>query len=1086
MLKKYFKLLFKTGYSVFFMALMFFSTMVGCTNEVTNEITNSSTSSSEEKSSSNSSSTTTQHESSSSSSNKTTSSSNFSSSSNESSSSSSDTSEQGDSIQSEYYIFTEVEGGYSIKLKKMPDTTIISIPDNYNDVPIVEIADYGFKDFDEITEIIIPNSVTTIRFHAFEHCASLIRVTIPCSVTSIGYQAFSECDFLERVDYEGSISQWASIKFDYDANPLSMKKLYINGVLFQEENIVLEGITAIGSYAFFGCSFIKNIKIPNSVTSIGASAFSECDSLERVDYEGSISQWASITFGNYNANPLSMKKLYINGALFQEENIILEEITSIGAYAFSGCDSIKSIEIPNSVASIGTQAFRDCSSLTNLYIPKSVINVGNYLAWYDDPITFYCEVATEPSGWENYNWNGFRPFYFDIKKEDIIIQDELQYLITSEKNVVVTGFTNELKSNLVIPSEIVINNQQYKVTSIGQAAFYRCQSITSITISNSITNIENYAFEDCDSLTSVIIPNSVLKIGDYAFGDCNSLTIYCEVATKPNEWSFNWNRIEGDYYKYYCPVYWGISDNNYLEQDGIIYVIIDEVANITGYTNKIEKNVVIPTNITINKIQYNVTNINSLAFYRCNKIQSVTFESNSNLKNINEFAFAYCNFLESITIPNGVKTIGNYAFEHCASLIRVTIPCSVTSIGYQAFSECDSLERVDYEGSISQWVSIKFGSYNANPLSMKKLYINGALFQEENIVLEGITSIGAYAFSKCDFIKSIEIPNSVTSIGTNAFYNCTSLKNIKIPNSVTSIGKSTFSGCTSLTIYCEASSQPQNWSEGWNYDNRQVFWNINNSIFQDGLQFLIVDGKAIIIGGGYKESIVIPTTIMVDGQQYDVTSIETYAFYNCSTITAIYIPNSITTIEIDAFLNCGSLTIYCEAESKPSGWHGFWKNNNILCYWGINKNNCVEQDGIIYVIEDGNAIITGHANSLEGKVVIPEKITINNKQYDVVKIAKLAFSNCNFTSIELSKSIVEIGDKAFSNCKSLKSIVIPSNVLIMGDYVFYDCQLVIYCEVENTLVGWSYLWNYKRGAEAYVYYLSNEWSYVDDVPTPNN
>ena len=80
------------------------------------------------------------------------------------------------------------------------------------------------------------------------------------------------------------------------------------------------------------------------------------------------------------------------------------------------------------------------------------------------------------------------------------------------------------------------------------------------------------------------------------------------------------------------------------------------------------------------------------------------------------------------------------------------------------------------------------------------------------------------AFSSCDSLTSVIIPNSVTSIGERAFSNCTLLTGIIIPSGVTSIGDSAFNGCTSLTIYCEAQSEPSGWDSSWNYSNRPVYW----------------------------------------------------------------------------------------------------------------------------------------------------------------------------------------------------------------------------------------------------------------------
>ena len=190
----------------------------------------------------------------------------------------------------------------------------------------------------EITNLIIPNSVTSIGHYAFYGCSGLTSVTIPNSVTSIGISAFRDCSGLKKVIVK-DIAAWCGIKFDgSDSNPL-----FYAHHLYSDENteitnlVIPNSVTSIGKSAFAGCSGLTSVTIPNSVMWIRESAFYGCSGL------------TSVTI------PTSVK--------------------SIGDWAFEYCSGLTSITIPNSVTSIGLEAFRDCSGLTSVTIGNSVTSI---------------------------------------------------------------------------------------------------------------------------------------------------------------------------------------------------------------------------------------------------------------------------------------------------------------------------------------------------------------------------------------------------------------------------------------------------------------------------------------------------------------------------------------------------------------------------------------------------------------------------------------------------------------------------------------------------------------------------------------
>ena len=202
------------------------------------------------------------------------------------------------------------------------------------------------------------------------------------------------------------------------------------------------------------------------------------------------------------------------------------------------------------------------------------------------------------------------------------------------------------------------------VTKIGHYAFYKCSSLTSVTIPNSVTTIGERAFFSCDSLTSVTIPNSVTTIGDDAFYLCTSLTS----VTIPNSVT-----TIGDSAFSRC---WSLTS----------VTIPDSVKTIGDYAFQ---NCTSLTSVTIGD---SVTTIGSSVFEYCHSLTSVTI--GNSVTTIGYWAFSSCDSLTSVTIPDSVTTIGKVAFSGCSSLTSVTIPDSVTNIGEKAFAGCESLKYV--------------------------------------------------------------------------------------------------------------------------------------------------------------------------------------------------------------------------------------------------------------------------------------------------------------------------------------------------------------------------------------------------------
>ena len=274
----------------------------------------------------------------------------------------------------------------------------VRIADTYENLPVKNI--YSFGKNKTVTEVIIPDSVTSIEEHAFGDCDSLTSITIPDSVTSIGKYAFDGCSRLTSITIPDGITSIEKSVFGGCSNltnitiPDSVTSIGISAFYYCSSltSITIpDSVTSIGGGAFCDCDSLTSITIPDSVTSIGEHAFQDCSSLTSItipDSVTSIGSWvfdgcSSLTFTEYeNAKYLGNDtNPYV--ALINVTNRNLSSYTIhkdtkvIAGYVFSGCSRMTSITIPDSVTSIGDRAFGDCDSLTSITIPDSVTSIGD-------------------------------------------------------------------------------------------------------------------------------------------------------------------------------------------------------------------------------------------------------------------------------------------------------------------------------------------------------------------------------------------------------------------------------------------------------------------------------------------------------------------------------------------------------------------------------------------------------------------------------------------------------------------------------------------------------------------------------------
>ena len=445
-----------------------------------------------------------------------------------------------------------------------------------------------------------------------------------------------------------------------------------------------------------------------------------------------------------------------------------------------------------------------------------------------------------------------------------------------------------------------------------------------------------------------------------------------------------------------------------------------EVTYKTTYYNSYSGDVTIPNTVTNNGTTYTVTSIDSVAFYNCTNLASVTI--GSSVTSIGNRAFCYCTSLASIEIPNSVTSIRSRAFCYCTSLTSIEIPDNVTSIGDQAFYECTSLKSVTIGNGVT---SIEEGTfYKCSSLSSVAIG-------------NSVTSIGSRAFSYCTSLASIEIPDSVTSIEERAFSRCTSLSSVKIGNSVTSIGGNAFRYCTSL----KSVIIPNNVTEL----SDSVFYKCSalkdvtipahltekaystSLIGCDSITSVTISGSGEIGGSAFTRCTTLTTLVIGDS----VTSIGDSAFYKCTGLSSVIIGNSVTSIGSRAFCYCTSLSSIEIPNSVTS--------IDSVAFSRCTSLASIEIPNSVTSIGD-NAFY--YCTSLRS-VTIPDSVNI---------IEHSTFYNCtSLASVTIPNSVNIIEHSAFYNCTSLASVTIPNSVTSIGYRAFYKCTSLASVTIGNSV-----------------------------------
>ena len=835
-------------------------------------------------------------------------------------------------------------------------------------------------------------------------------------------------------------------------------------------------VTGLGESAFYNCTGLTDVTIPNGVTHIGPRAFSCCSGLVNVTIGSGVTSIEPYVFPscvnlrNIAVDPANTAYMSQDGMLLTKDGTMLvygvggdveipSGVATIGTSAFFG-RKLKSIRFSGSVTNIGSWAFGFCHDL-DMSIPNTILKIGDYA---------FVECR---------NLNLWLPRRFEGNLNSSVFKQCSNLTVNYYDQVPVVAFRTE--EGVVEQRECLPGTKVGSLPPPPTFAGYAFegwwtaadgeQASEATVVTNSVTYYAKW--RGTTTVDDYTYTYSVLN-GQAEIGASNAWTR--AVSPSPTGHVTVPSSLGG------FPVV-GIGDYAFYGLYSASYKL-ESVTIPSGVVRIGERAFSGCPNLTDVTIPASMAVVDDGAFSGCSNLKGVHI---SDLAKWCQIAFVYFSnplrqahelYLNGervtrLTIPESVTAIGDDAFAGCSGLMDVTIPNSVTNIGMWAFEGCHGLTNIVVEPE------------NANYISKSGLLLTkdgSTLVQGVNGVVEipsGVTVVGESAFRDLDGLTKVTLPAGIEVIRPSAFYGCDGLTDVVIPASVTDIGEHAFTVCSHLmSISVEAGNEVYSSRNGMllNKDGTTLIQGVNGEVEipsdvttigawafcgYPGLTRVVIPASVRDIGAyafHYCESL---TNVVMQG---GVTNIGDGAFGGCGNLAGIVIPDGVTCIGQAAFMDCTGLTDVFISNSVQSIGYG------VFAYCGCLKNlmlpACMVEgdDGwTMWNVFQGTSV--ENVMMAEGITTIgsyafaqgftdetcPTHVTIPSS---VTGICAYAFYNCpGLKSVTIPEGVVRIGTGAFYDCRNLTELAIPSSVKQIDSRAFSDCRSLTEITIPNSVTN---------------------------------
>ncbi|HEP1818309.1 TPA: leucine-rich repeat protein [Streptococcus suis] len=861
------------------------------------------------------------------------------------------------------------------------------------------IVENAFSGNQKLKEIVLPSTLTTIGYGAFEN-SGLEKLVLPASLTYIGDRAFAGISTLKEVVIPKNVTYAPNIF----AGSENLKK-----VTFED------GITVIPASILAGTS-VEEIHLPTSVETIDSYAFSGNEHLKKINLKDGVKAIHSGAFAG-------------NSALAQVE--LPDSLEHIADSAFSGTTSLTSIAIPTNVKQIGYGAFYD-SGLTSIELPENLESIANH-AFYSTRLS---EVKL-PASLKYLGWGAFSDID-SLKKVEVNSDIETAHYSNSWSSPFAMSPLTDIRikegvtviadrmfegqsgiTSLSLPSSL-LEVRPYAFTGIG---------IESLTLPASLQKLGTHSFASSSSLKSVNIPSSLVE-GDGAFIDSKSLV---NISLAPGTTKIIDGLFRGTGFSEFT-VPEGITEigaNAFSENGNLTTIILPSTLRTIGanaFANTSLKRIVLPpgmkripdgllqgTKVEEFVIPEGVEEIGVQAFAYNPFLKSVVLPSS--LKKIGYGAFQNTG-IESITFKDGLVEIDDYAFSN-TNLKSVLLPNSVTRLGSSAFSGISTLTSITLSEGLTEIKESTFGD-----TSLERVTLPSA-----------VTIIHDSAFSRVSTLKDISFSNGLKRIGGYAFAG-TGLTDVTLPSQLEYLGDSAFATESLRSIHIPKSLKEVG-VYYWNSGPFSGATNLQTVTFETGIRQIVAN----LFRGSHIENMDLPATVEEIGSsafaysalkdislQNGLKNIGESAFHSTN-LESIHIPDSVTEIGVSAFAESSRLKqakLSASMKYVPASMFSATSLSSIEIPTGVERI-------------DGEAF----SNTKLRQVNLPESLK---------EIGGNAFSTTPLTSISFPSSLEKIGDSAFWKT-SLKKVTIPKTLKELGSSVFSEIATLKEAHVAKDFVG---------------------------------